>query len=130
MHRSKPNQNWKRIYLRQAFLTKQMYLRILVTQDNTFKMASIWPHDEKTLSQNAMCESQILTQHAKVQVERKSFAKSFRKFEVSLDSWSTVMQPLLFPIPKKIKGVAITFKHFYQKFFFLRAFQAPLKSKI
>ena len=31
---------------------------------------------------------------------------------------------------KKIQGVAIIFKHFYKKFFFLRAFQAPLKSNI
>ena len=32
--------------------------------------------------------------------------------------------------PKKIQGVAIIFKHFYEKIFFSRAFQAPLKSNI
>ena len=40
------------------------------------------------------------------------------------------MQPLKFPIPKNVKGFAIIsknfFKNFYQKFFFLKAFQAPL----
>ena len=32
--------------------------------------------------------------------------------------------------PQKLQGVAIIFNHCYQKFFLLRAFQAPLKSNI
>ena len=42
----------------------------------------------------------------------------------------TLMQFYIFSHPTKIQGVFIIFKHFQQKFFFSRAFQAPLKSKI
>ena len=38
--------------------------------------------------------------------------------------------PTLFPIRTKIQGVFIILEHLQQKFFFSRAFQAPLTSKI
>ena len=91
-----------------------MYLRILITRDNTFKMAladGIYLIAWKNLSQNAVCASQILTPHAKVQVEQKFEVEMCAKFLNYCN-----VQPLLFPITKW--GVAIIFKHFYQKYFF------------
>ena len=71
-----------------------------------------------------------LTQHAQVQVEQKFFAKSFCKFEMCTQFLNNCNVTLTVSHPKKIQGVAIIFKHFYEKFFFSRAFQAPLKSNI
>ena len=53
------------------------------------------------------------------------FAKSVPDFEIctqSLNYFDTIRT--------KIQGLFIIFKHFQQNFFFPRAFQAPLKSKI
>ena len=83
-------------------------------------------HMENLIPEYSLRKSD-LTQQAKIQVEQKFFAKSFCKFEMCAQFF---MKPLLFPIPKKVQGVAIIFKHFYEKFFFSRAFQAPLKSNI
>ena len=88
-------------------------------------MVSIWPHGANTYPR-MQC----------VQVRFNQACKSTGRAEIVckifLQVWNvrSIMQPLLFPIPKKIQGVAIISKHSYQKFFFLRAFQAPLKSNI
>ena len=71
-----------------------------------------------------------LTQQTKVQVEQKFFAKSFRKFEMCTEFLNYCNATLTVSHSEKVQGVAIIFKHFNQKFFFLRAFQAPLKSNI
>ena len=76
------------------------------------------------------CSVRKLTQNAKVQVEQKFFAKSFRRFEMCVQFSNYCNAILTFSHSKKIQGVAIIFKHFYKKFFFLRALQAPLKSNI
>ena len=67
-----------------------------------------WKHP----SQNAVC------------------TKSFRRFEICVQFSNYCNATLTFSYSKKIQGVAIIFKHFYQKFFFLRAFQVPSKSNI
>ena len=69
--------------------------------------------------QNAVCASQIFTQHAKVQVEQKFFAKSFRRFEMCVQFSNYCNATLTVSHSKKIQGVTIIFKHFYRKFFFL-----------
>ena len=56
-------------------------------------------------------------------------AEIFRKIVLQVWNVRSILNvTLTVSHPKKVQGVAIIFKHFYEKFFFSRAFQAPLKS--
>ena len=69
-------------------------------QDGIY-LTTWWKHP----SQNAVCASQILTQHAKVQVEQKFFAKSFRRFEMCVQ----LINPYCFPFQKNSRSC-----HYFQ----------------
>ena len=91
----------------------------------------IWAHktsgeEDKQLDPQNSWKSSL----AKAQVEKKFFAKSFPRFEICTPLLNYCNVTLTVFRPKKIQGVAIILKHFYQKYFLLRAFQVPLKSKI
>ena len=86
MHHPKPNHDWKRIYLYQAFLT--LNANVLTNPRNPRQHiedgVSRWrpfDHMEKLIPEYSVRKSN-LTQQAKVQVEQKFFAKSFCKFEM------------------------------------------------
>ena len=60
-----------------------------------------------------------------------SRAEIFRKIVLQVWNVRSILNvTLTVSHPKKVQGVAIFFKHFYEKFFFSKAFQAPLKSNI
>ena len=58
-------------------------------------------------------------------------AEIFRKIVLQVWNVRSILNvTLAVSHPKKVQGVAIIFQHFYEKFFFSRTFQAPMKSNI